>query len=87
MKSKDGMLKWSTNTKMSTKYVGFFVCFGVFFFADAQKATRPCHMLEHFDNLDEIYGFPIVKWVAVTWLKDIVRRDSSPCNVRQGNMP
>ena len=37
-------------------------------------------------SVDEIYGCPIFKWGAVTWLW-IGHCDSSPSNGRQGDMP
>ena len=46
-------------------------------------ASRLCNSFEDWAPVDFIYGCPIFKWVAVTWLG---HRDSSPKNYHQGSM-
>ena len=45
-----------------------------------------CNSYEDRVPVDEIYGCPIFRWVAVTWLKCVGHRDISTCNGHQGGI-
>ena len=47
-----------------------------------------CNLFEDRATVHEINGCPIFNWIAVTWLKIYIgHQDSSPSNVRQGDIP